>query len=426
MSHFLRRNVKNGILVYTDIVCTVQNMNTPAIREKGNVRLPGPGSCPDRVSKMKYREFGKLGITGSAFGLGCMRFNGKASGDSIIDEEKAISLIRRAIDGGVTYIDTAYVYLDQTSEIVLGKALRDGYRDRVTIATKVPVEHVKSREDMEKVFASELEKLQTDHIDFYLMHAINRERWDYFKSIGAPAFFDELKKSGKIRFKCFSFHGPYDEFEYILKDYDWDMVQIQYNFMDVNNQAGTKGLELAGSMGIPVVIMEGLLGGRLAKAPENVQALYDSFPVRRSPVEWAFRWLCNHPEVATVLSGCNEAEQVDDNLRIFDTVEPGIMSEAELKLIDDVRDAYNSRIRIGCTGCRYCMPCPNGVAIPRVFSIWNNMSLYGIDPKEDFGYKEIVKKEQTPANCVECGACEAACPQHLSIMESLKQAWKEM
>ncbi len=375
---------------------------------------------------MKYRTMGKLGIQTSAFGLGCMRFNGAASGDSVINEEKAIRLIRQAIDGGVTYLDTAYVYLDKTSEIVLGKALRDGYRDRVNIATKMPAEFVHNREEMEALLESELKKLQTDHIDFYLMHGINREKWEYFKSIGAPEFFDDMKKAGKIRYKCFSFHGPYDEFEYILKDCDWDMVQIQYNFMDINNQAGTKGLELAGSLGIPVVIMEGMLGGRLAKAPDNVQALYDAFQVKRTPVEWAFRWLCNHPEVSVVLSGCNEAEQIAENLRIFDTVEAGIMTAEELQLIDDVRAAYISRTKIGCTGCRYCMLCPNGVDIPGVFSVWNNFSLYQIDPKTDWGMTTIRKNGSGADKCIACGACEAACPQHLSIIEGLQDAWKDI
>ena len=375
---------------------------------------------------MKYRSMGKLNIRTSAFGLGCMRFNGAASGDSIIDEQKAISLIRQAVDGGVTYLDTAYVYLDKTSEIVLGKALQDGYRDRVTIATKMPAEHVHNRAEMEALLETELKKLQTDHIDFYLMHGIDKEKWEYFKSIGAPEFFDDMKRAGKIRYKCFSFHGPYEEFEYILQAYDWDMVQIQYNFMDINNQAGTKGLELAGKLGIPVVIMEGLLGGRLAKAPDNVQALYDAFPVKRSPVEWGFRWLCNHPEISVVLSGCNEKEQIDENLRIFDTVEPGIMDEEELQLMDNVREAYLSRTKIGCTGCRYCMPCPNGVNIPGIFSAWNNHSLYNTDLKNDWDLKQIREKDSGADRCVSCGACEAACPQHLGIIEGLQQAWREL
>ena len=375
---------------------------------------------------MKYRTMGKLGIQASAFGLGCMRFNGPASGDSTIDEQKAVSLIRRAIDGGVTYIDTAYVYLDKTSEIVLGKALRDGYREKVTIATKVPPDLVQNRADLERILDEELKKLQTDHIDFYLMHAMNKQKWEHMKAIGAREFFDDMKKAGKIRYKCFSFHSSYEDFEYILNDWDWDMCQIQYNFMDINNQAGTKGLELAGSKGIPVVIMEGLLGGRLANAPDNVQALYDAFPVKRSAVEWAFRWLCNHPEVGVVLSGCNEPEQIDENLRIFDTVETGIMSEEELKLMDSVREAYISRTKIGCTGCRYCMPCPNSVNIPGIFSAWNNWSLYNTDPKSDWMFRMILDKKNGADNCVSCAACEAACPQHLNIIESLQAAWSDL
>lgn len=375
---------------------------------------------------MKYREFEGIKMPASIFGLGCMRFNGNASGDSCIDESKAISLIRQAIDGGVNYMDTAYVYLDKTSEIVLGKALLDGYRDKVTIATKMPIEHVHNYEEMEALLDSELKKLQTDHIDYYLMHGIDKKKWLKFKEIGADKFFEDKKKEGKIRYKCFSFHGPYEDFEYIIKDYDWDMVQIQFNFMDIDNQAGEKGLKLAGELGIPVVIMEGLLGGKLAKAPSNVQALYDAFPTKRTAVEWAFRWLGNYPQIMTILSGCNEADQIEDNLRIFDTVEANIMTEDELKLMDEVRKAYNDRTKIGCTGCRYCMPCPGGVDIPRVFAAWNECALYGGDLKYNWHNMELKRLGMTPEKCLECGACEAACPQHLSIIESLKTAWEEI
>jgi len=375
---------------------------------------------------MQYRTMGKLGIRSSVFGLGCMRFNGAPSGDSIIDEEKAVSLIRQAIDGGVTYLDTAYIYLDKTSETVLGKALQDGYRDKVTIATKVPSEAVHNRAEMEALLDEELRKLQTDHIDFYLMHGIQKEKWEYFKSIGAREFFEDMIRAGKIRYKCFSFHGPYEEFAYILNDWDWDMVQIQYNFMDVEKQAGTRGLQLAHSKGIPVVIMEGLLGGALAKAPDNVQALYDAFPVQRSPVEWAFRWLCDHPEVSVVLSGCNEPEQIADNLRIFDGALPNVMTPEEQALIERVRAAYVSRTRIGCTGCRYCMPCPNGVGIPDIFAVWNSVSLYGIDPNADWGFRMTKENGHGADRCVACGACENACPQHLPIIEQLRCAWAEL
>ena len=372
---------------------------------------------------MKYRKFGKLGIELSAFGLGCMRFNGTPAGEFPADVDKAVRLIRQAIDGGVTYLDTAYVYLDKTSETILGKALQDGYREKVRIATKMPLEAVCDRPSMEKLLETELGKLQTDHIDFYLLHGINREKWEKFKSIGAREFLNDMKAAGKIRYKCFSFHGSYEEFAYILQDFDWDMTQIQYNYMDVDHQAGTKGLELAGRLNIPVVIMEGLLGGRLANAPDNVQALYDAFPVKRSPAEWAFRWLCDHPQVATVLSGCNEPEQVEDNLRIFDTVEADCMSQEERELMTQVRQAYLDRTKIGCTRCRYCMPCPNGVDIPGVFSVWNQVSLYGGKPESHWDY-QMLREHDTGANhCIGCAACEGKCPQHLPIVEKLKEAW---
>lgn len=376
---------------------------------------------------MKLREFGKLGIKGSAFGLGCMRFPTKeVDGKKVVDEENAINIIRTAIDGGVTYLDTAYVYLDQQSEVIVGKALRDGYREKCTIATKLPLWLVEKPEDMQRIFEEELEKLQTDHIDFYLVHALDAERWEKAKELGVPAFLDRLKSEGKIRFACFSFHDDYAAFEKILNEYDWDMCQIQYNYMDIEKQAGTRGLKLAGEKGVPVVIMEGLLGGRLANAPDNVQALYDAYPVKRSPVEWAFHWLCNQPEVATVLSGVTTVEQTLDNLRIFDSVESGCMTDEELALIDQVRDAYNSRIKVGCTGCAYCMPCPGGVDIPAAFATWNNASLYGGLEKGNKDYARLVSEDKAPTKCLECGACMAACPQHINIIDMLKNVTADL
>ncbi len=376
---------------------------------------------------MKMRTYGKLGIQGSAFGLGCMRFTSiEKDGERVVDEEKAINIIRTAIDGGVTYMDTAYVYLGGQSEVILGKALQDGYREKVTIATKLPPDRVKEPGDEEKILAEELERLQTDHIDFYLLHGLNAEKWEYCKKMGLPEFLTRKKAEGVIRYACFSFHDSYDAFVKIIDEYDWDMCQIQYNFMDIENQAGTKGLEYAGKKGIPVVIMEGLLGGRLANAPKPVQDLYDAFPVNRSPVEWAERWLLNHPEIAVVLSGCTEVWQVRDNLRIFDSSEAGSMTEAELELIAKVRDTYNSLTKIGCTGCRYCMPCPNGVEIPRVFSTWNTLSMYGNKEDAKRQLEMMESRGSGPSSCLECGACEAQCPQELNIIESLKLAAAEI
>ena len=376
---------------------------------------------------MKMRNFGKLGIQNSAFGLGCMRFTGKmVDGKNVTDDELAKNIIRGAIDGGVTYIDTAYVYIGGHSEEILGEALLDGYREKVNIATKIPPDRVQKIEDAEEILATELSRLQTDHIDFYLMHGLNKDKWEHAKAVGLPQWFDKLKAEGKIRYKCCSFHGSYEEFEYIIKDYDWDMVQIQYNFMDVENQAGTKGLELAGSLGIPVVIMEGLLGGKLANAPENVQAVYDAFPVKRSPVEWAFRFLQSHPEVGTILSGLTTMEQLEDNLAIFNKEESDELSPEEVQLFKDVRDAYNARTKIGCTGCRYCMPCPNGVDIPAAFRAWNNAFMYNNLGPGNWDYKRLQRDNASPEQCVECGACEAQCPQYLPIIESLKKVTEEI
>lgn len=372
---------------------------------------------------MQYRDFGKLNIKASAFGLGCMRFPMKeVNGEMVIDEENAIRVVREAIDGGVTYVDTAYVYSGKKNEALVGKALRDGYREKVYLATKLPVYLCEKPEDMEKFLDEQLKNLETDHIDFYLLHALNRERWESIKAMGACEFLDEMKKKGKIRYACFSFHDEYPVFEEILNAYDWDMCQIQFNYMDIENQAGLKGLLLAGEKNIPVVIMEGLLGGKLANAPDNVLAVFDEYKEKRSAAEWAFRYLCNFPQIATVLSGVVNPEQTADNLRIFDLAKPNAMSEEELRLIDRAREAYLSRIKVGCTGCAYCMPCPMGVNIPKIFKLYNENSLYGEMSGAKSGYKRLVKNGEGAERCVSCRKCEKVCPQGFSIPENLKAA----
>lgn len=376
---------------------------------------------------MKYREIKKLGIKVSTFGMGCMRFPMcEVNGEQVVDETVSTPVIRHAIDNGVNYVDTAYVYSNQKNETAVGHALRDGYRDKVYLATKLPTWACKEKADMYRLLDEQLTRLETDHIDFYLVHSLNRGSWDKIAELGICDFLDEMKACGKIKYACFSFHDNYDAFEHIINAYDWDMCQLQFNFMDINNQAGLKGVRLAGEKGIPVVVMEGLLGGKLANAPDNVQALYDSFPVKRSAVEWAFRWIANHPEIATILSGVTNMEQTDDNLAIFDRCEANVMTPEEEALIDDVREAYQSRTKVNCTGCRYCMPCPNDVDIPGIFATWNDLNLYGRKLKGNGGYKRRIDEGHAADKCVGCGACEGVCPQHLDIIEKLKQADEEM
>lgn len=376
---------------------------------------------------MQYRNFGKLGIKRSAFGLGCMRVPMvEVDGKRIVDEEKAIAIIRSAIDGGVDYVDTAYVYSDGQNESVLGRALKDGYRERVSVATKLPTWKCEKEEDLLTLFEEQLNALGTDHIDFYLVHALDRAKWDKMRSIGICEFLDKLKAEGRITYACFSFHDNYDAFEYIINDYDWDMCQIQFNYLDVvGDQPGLRGLKLAGEKNIPVVIMEGLLGGKLANVPAEVQAIFDEYPEKRSPVEWAFRWLCNFPEVATVLSGTTDVAMTEDNLRIFDKTAVGAMSAEELEIIDRAREAYLARIKVGCTGCRYCMPCPQDVDIPHIFAVWNDGYRFNNIEGATRRLAHIEADAHGVSRCVECGACVSVCPQHIDIPTMLKAAYAD-
>ena len=376
---------------------------------------------------MQYRKFGKLGIEVSAFGVGCMRFPMKEeNGKRVVDQELANTIIHTAIENGVNYFDTAYVYSDRLSEKTLGIALEGGYREKVYVATKLPTWDVNSKEDMYRFFEEQCSNLQTDHIDFYLVHALDKDKWHKVRDLGIREFLDDLKAKGRISYACFSFHDNYEAFEEIINDYDWDMCQIQFNYMDINNQATIKGVKLAGSKNIPIVIMEGLQGGRLANVPSTVQAVFDSYPEKRTPVEWAFRWLCNFAEIGTVLSGVTNLEMTYQNIATFDKTGVGIMTDEELAIVDKAREEYQRRLKIVCTGCRYCMPCPMDVDIPSVFSSWNEAFKFRDNISGDGWFRRITDEGHGPDKCVACGTCMEKCPQGLQIPDMLQVASGEL
>lgn len=374
---------------------------------------------------MNYRTFGKTDFKPSALGLGCMRFPILNSDSSKIDEEKTIQLIRYAIDNGVNYVDTAYPYHNGNSETVVGKALQDGYREKVHLATKMPVWLVNDFSDFDKYFNEQLAKLNTDHIDMYLLHALSKERIDKMEKLNVFKFLDKIKNEGKVKYVGFSFHDNLEAFKHIVDLYDWDFCQIQYNYLDENYQAGVEGLKYASSKGLGVVIMEPLKGGTLAKEPpQKVKNIFDSAATKMTPAAWSFTWLWNQPEVSVVLSGMNEISQLDENIKTSDTITPNSMSNYDKDVIKEVQLTYKKLTKIGCTACEYCLPCPKGVNIPKNFKVYNQAHLYG-----DF---EGCKKEYASipdtakaSNCVECGSCETKCPQHLNIRELLKTVKNE-
>jgi uncharacterized protein len=377
---------------------------------------------------MQYRDFGHLGFQVSAFGLGCMRLPlqeqpGDVKDASKINEDEAIGLIRYAIDHGVNYVDTAYPYHGGNSELVVGKALKDGYREQVKLATKLPVWLVNTYEDFGKYLDEQLAKLEVESIDFYLLHALNKHTWPKMKALGVLDFLDEAVASGKIKYPSFSFHDELPLFKEIIDSYDWKMCQIQLNILDEYYQAGIEGLQYAADRSIPVVIMEPLKGGSLARnIPSDIQAIWDEAEVRRSPVDWAFRWLGNFPQVTTMLSGVNDLHQLKDNLNIFKTIVPGSLKEEELKLVTRVKETYQSRIKVGCTRCGYCVPCPAGVAIPDVFTQYNHSSIFNALEDSRRSYRNLVKSGKDASLCVQCGNCEEACPQSIPIIEKLAEA----
>jgi predicted aldo/keto reductase-like oxidoreductase len=380
---------------------------------------------------MQYREFGKLNLKPSVLGFGAMRLPVINDKYGQIDYEEAKRMLRYAIDNGVNYIDTAWTYHEKTSELFIGEALKDGYREKVMLATKNPIWLINEPDEWDRILDQQLTKLQTDYIDFYLQHSLDKGSWNKCKEFNLWDKAMEAKKAGKIKYIGFSFHDSYDVFEEIIDTYDWDFCQIQLNYLDTDYQAGIKGLEKAASKNIGVVIMEPLKGGRLATGlPEDLLKKMEEYKVKRSPVEWALRWLANRPEVSVILSGMSTFEQVEQNIRSCSSPDMAAnkMSDEELSFITDLANEWKSRRQIGCTGCNYCMPCPNDVFIPDNLSLYNLFHSTDTNAQRDArkGYKELSEFGKGANNCIECGLCEDACPQHLPIMKTLSTIHDEL
>ncbi len=375
---------------------------------------------------MKYRKFGKTGFEVSALGFGCMRLPTVEGGG--IDEPLAVEMIRRGIDAGVNYLDTAYVYHGGDSERVIAKALRDGYREKVWVADKMPIWNVKEHADLDRLFAEQLDRLEMKKIDVFLLHNIQAPSWVRMRDLGSVEWLEKQRADGKVGRIGFSYHDDFDTLAEILDHHaGWDMCQIQYNYVNEEVQSGTKGLEYAASKGVAVVIMEPLLGGCLANAPEAVREVFDSAGSKRTPVDWALRWLWNKPEVATVLSGMSAMAHVEENLASAEASGVGTLSREELDTVARARAAYEGLKPIGCTGCAYCMPCPSDVYIPRMLKLYNGVLVHG---GNQLGLNRNLYSDTPEAHrasaCTECGECEAKCPQGIKISEWMPKVHEKL
>lgn len=370
---------------------------------------------------MEKRKMEKLGVETSLLGFGCMRFPTTAEGK--IDEPQAEKMLDMAYEAGVNYFDTAYPYHDGASEPFVGKVLNKYDRNTYYLATKLPVWLVEKEEDVERIFHEQLERLQKDYVDFYLLHALDKERWEKIKELKVVETCERLQREGKIKNLGFSFHDDYEAFEEILTSREWDFCQIQYNYMDTEEQAGDKGYALTEKLGVPLVIMEPVRGGSLAGFSEDIEEMFHELDKEKSIASYALRWVASHPNVKVVLSGMSTKEQAADNLKTFGDFKP--LTEEENRTIDKVVQTLRSRVQNGCTGCAYCMPCPAGVNIPKNFKLWNQYHIYQRYETVKFGWEGMEEKERA-LNCIKCGKCEKVCPQHLSIRENLEQVQKDM
>lgn len=374
------------------------------------------------------RKNPKNGQMLSSLGFGCMRFPMK---NGFIDEMGTIGLIREAIDQGVNYLDTAYIYHMGKSEVILGRALKDGYRERVFLADKLPTFMVRSLDHGKKIFAQQLERMQVKTIEYYLLHMLtDLASFEKMSQMGIMEWLENLKAQKVIHNIGFSFHGGAEDFEKILQAYPWDFCQIQYNYLDENNQAGRGGLKLAAKLGLPVVIMEPLRGGRLVThLPVEVKTLFLRENPQRSPAEWALRWLWDHPEVTVVLSGMNEFVQLAENIKVASLACPGHLTPSEHAMFGQVKGILQEKTKVPCTGCNYCMPCPHGVNIPGCFSSYNDKYLLQDKGARLRYFQTLGALSRQPAYascCVACGACEAHCPQNIPIIAKLKEVSREM
>jgi predicted aldo/keto reductase-like oxidoreductase len=378
---------------------------------------------------MQYRTVPRNGDKLSALGFGTMRLPLKGEK---IDEERAINQIRYAIDNGVNYLDSAPPYHGGESEKVLGKALLGGYREKVKIATKLTSFLLGKAEDMNKMLSLQLKKLQTDHIDYYLLHGLEAESWNKLLRFGVFEFLEKAKANGKILNLGFSFHGSYETFKEIVNSYDWAMCQILYNFLDEKLQAGTRGLKYAASKNLAVMIMEPLRGGTLASnLPDEVNRIYNNAKPQRSPAEWGLRWVWNHPQVTLALSGMNDEKHIAENIRTAETALPCSMKRSELTVVKNVAESLRSRMKVPCTGCQYCMPCPYGVNIPGNFKIYNDYCMFGDEQKSRAMYAMMLMggfsgKRSDASLCKECKKCIARCPQHIEIPQQLKSVLNDL
>lgn len=377
---------------------------------------------------MQKVQFTNLGFEVSRLGFGMMRLPTmeREDGKRVIDRDEAKRMVRYAIDHGVNYVDTAYGYHDGESEIVTGLILKDGYRDKVRLTTKLPQWLVNEHKDMDKLLDEQLKKLDVPYLDLYLLHALNKKAFNKLQSLDYKSFVERALKDGRIKHIGFSFHDDKDAFLEIVDDYDWDAAQVQINYLDDENQATLEGIRYAGKKGIDVICMEPLRGGAIANPPEEIKQMIKDHSKQYSPVEWAFRYVGDFPEIKTILSGMTTFDQVKDNLDIFERVAVDSLSDEDRAFVADLKKAYLARIGIGCTKCNYCQPCPQGVLIPRIFAAYNDAYMFDDYDRLKRSYPGIVKDKGDASLCVSCGQCESACPQQLPIIELLQKVHQKV